>query len=188
LPAWYAQKHPDEDFAETFAVWLDPQSNWREVYAEWSCLPKLLYLDELAHRIGNEPPPVTADNYDTQEAFLASTIGEHYERTAPADIEIPHLFDAALRDIFPPMPSDTKTAKQAGNLLKHHRRNLIRTVFYWTGLKHDLVRSLVMHLEKRCTAMNLQVGPDPSAKLIEITTLITTLAMNRLRTGDFVQK
>ncbi|MEX0612761.1 MAG: hypothetical protein WD229_11640, partial [Pirellulales bacterium] len=35
LPAWYAQKHPDEDFAETFAVWLDPRSNWREVYAEW---------------------------------------------------------------------------------------------------------------------------------------------------------
>ncbi|HYR28470.1 MAG TPA: putative zinc-binding metallopeptidase, partial [Thermoanaerobaculia bacterium] len=29
IPGWYAQKHPDEDFAETFAVWLDPQSHWR---------------------------------------------------------------------------------------------------------------------------------------------------------------
>ena len=26
---WYAQKHPDEDFAETFAVWLQPRARWR---------------------------------------------------------------------------------------------------------------------------------------------------------------
>src|SRR4030067_225375 len=29
LEGWYAQKHPDEDFAETFAVWLTPRSRWR---------------------------------------------------------------------------------------------------------------------------------------------------------------
>jgi hypothetical protein len=188
LPGWYAQKHPDEDFAETFAVWLDPQSNWREVYADWGCLPKLLYLDELKHRIGQQPPPVTAENYDTQEDFLGRTIGEHYELAAPADVEIPRLFDAALRDIFPPLPEGQNTAKMAANLLRHHRRNLVRTIFYWTGLNYDLVRALVMHLESRCAAMNLQVGPDPSAKLVEIVTLITTLSMNRLLTGEFVQK
>jgi hypothetical protein len=188
LPGWYAQKHPDEDFAETFAVWLDPNSNWREVYADWGCLPKLLYLDELKHRISQQQPPVTADNYDTQEEFLAYTVGQHYERAAPADIEIPRLFDAALRDIFPPMPAEQKTAKAAANLLRHHRKNLVRTVFYWTGLNFDVARALVMHLEARCAAMNLQTGPDPSAKLIEITTLVTTLAMNRVHTGEFVQK
>lgn len=188
LPGWYAQKHPDEDFAETFAVWLDPQSNWREVYADWGCLPKLMYLDELTHRIGQQQPPVTADNYNTQEEFLAYTIGQHYERTAPAEFEIPRLFDAALRDIFPPLPEGQATAKMAANLLRHHRRNLVRTVFYWTGLNYDLVRALVLHLESRCAALNLQVGPDPSAKLIEVTTLSTTLAMNRVHTGEFVQK
>ena len=26
VPGWYAQKHPDDDFAETFAVWLTPGS------------------------------------------------------------------------------------------------------------------------------------------------------------------
>ena len=25
LDPWYAQSHPDEDFAETFAVWLTPE-------------------------------------------------------------------------------------------------------------------------------------------------------------------
>jgi len=29
IEGWYAQKHPDEDFAETFAVWLTPRSGWR---------------------------------------------------------------------------------------------------------------------------------------------------------------
>ncbi len=29
LGEWYAQAHPTEDFAETFAVWLKPNSDWR---------------------------------------------------------------------------------------------------------------------------------------------------------------
>ena len=32
LGAWYAQAHPTEDFAETFAVWLKPHSPWRREY------------------------------------------------------------------------------------------------------------------------------------------------------------
>ena len=38
LRLWYAQSHPDEDFAETFAVWLTPRSNWRKRYAGWPAL------------------------------------------------------------------------------------------------------------------------------------------------------
>ena len=44
----YAQKHPDEDFAETFAVWLDPRSKWRWNYRDWPrALEKLRYVDRL---------------------------------------------------------------------------------------------------------------------------------------------
>jgi hypothetical protein len=44
----YAQKHPDEDFAETFAVWLDPSSRWRRRYKDWQvALAKLEYLDRI---------------------------------------------------------------------------------------------------------------------------------------------
>ena len=41
LRRWYAQSHPDEDFAETFAVWLRPRSDWRRRYAGWPALKKL---------------------------------------------------------------------------------------------------------------------------------------------------
>ena len=58
IAGWYAQKHPDEDFAETFAVWLTPRSRWREKYKGWGALVKLRYVDRMAHKLrGVEPDP-----------------------------------------------------------------------------------------------------------------------------------
>jgi hypothetical protein len=188
LPAWYAQKHPDEDFAETFAIWLNPRSNWREVYADWACLRKLKYVDDLAQRIGRQPPPITADNYDTREEYLGNTIAEHYSRTKPRRVEIPRAFDTALQDIFSPLSPDAKSEAPAADYLKKNRRAIVRAVFHWTGLNYDLVRGLAIHLEERCSALNLQLGSKSSDKLVEVVALIATLAMNRLHTGEFVQK
>ena len=188
LPGWYAQKHPDEDFAETFAVWLDPGSNWRDAYADWNCLLKLNYLEELAARIGSQLPPVTANDYDTHEEYLSNTIAEHYSHLQPMHVEIPRLFDAALQDIFPPLSPESNAGTPVAELLRRHRRTIVWTVFHWTGLNYDWVRALVVHLEERCAALGLEIGTDQSAKLIEVVALITTLSMNRLHTGEFVHK
>src|SRR5690606_38635246 len=59
LGHWYAQSHPTEDFAETFAVWLQPRARWRREYADWPALKKLEYVDALMQEIKDEPPPVT---------------------------------------------------------------------------------------------------------------------------------
>ena len=59
LRLWYAQSHPDEDFAETFAVWLRPRSNWRTRYAGWPALKKLEYVDELMGEIAGKRPLIT---------------------------------------------------------------------------------------------------------------------------------
>src|SRR5688500_9079815 len=58
LDAWYAQSHPDEDFAETFAVWLTPNSEWRQRYVGWKALPKLEYMDALMTSLRNQTPKV----------------------------------------------------------------------------------------------------------------------------------
>jgi hypothetical protein len=55
LDSWYAQSHPDEDFAETFAVWLTPTSQWRQRYAGWSALKKLECMDVLMTSIRDRP-------------------------------------------------------------------------------------------------------------------------------------
>ena len=56
LDHWYAQSHPDEDFAETFAVWLDPQSMWATRYAGWPAVRKLEYMDGLMKRLTGVRP------------------------------------------------------------------------------------------------------------------------------------
>jgi len=49
LPGWYAQKHPDEDFAETFAVWMTPRSSWRKKYRGWGAMAKLRYMETVSY-------------------------------------------------------------------------------------------------------------------------------------------
>src|SRR5207302_10905972 len=56
LDDWYAQAHPDEDFAVTFAIWLTPEFDWRKRYAGWKALQKLEYIDELMGSLKGKPP------------------------------------------------------------------------------------------------------------------------------------
>ncbi len=80
LPVWYAQKHPDEDFAETFAVWLTPKYNWRKQYAGTPALDKLLCVNEFAAAYGKKPPAVNCGKLDTPLEKMAITLGEYLER------------------------------------------------------------------------------------------------------------
>ena len=58
LNSWYAQSHPDEDWAETFAVWLNPRSNWKKRYRHWPAMKKLEMVDEIMSTIQITAPPV----------------------------------------------------------------------------------------------------------------------------------
>ena len=58
LDVWYAQSHPDEDFAETFAVWLDPHSLWKERYRGWPVMKKLDFMDRLMGELAGTGPVV----------------------------------------------------------------------------------------------------------------------------------
>ena len=100
LRRWYAQSHPDEDFAETFAVWLRPRSNWRTRYAGWPALKKLEYVDELMGEIAGKRPPVTTRERTDPLYKLSQTLGEHYQKKAGV------LRLQAAEDVRPrPLPS-----------------------------------------------------------------------------------
>src|ERR1700734_2155542 len=80
LRLWYAQSHPDEDFAETFAVWLRPRSNWRTRYGGWPALKKLEYVDELMEEIaGKRPLVMTRERVDPLHE-LSQTLGDYYKK------------------------------------------------------------------------------------------------------------
>src|SRR3569832_940967 len=71
MEGWSAQKHPDEDFAETFAVWMTPRSNWRQRYKGWGAMKKLLYMDRIGRRLRDTDPVVAHGDTDITVDELA---------------------------------------------------------------------------------------------------------------------
>ena len=80
LEHYYAQAHPDEDFAETFAVWLDPKSDWQRKYRLWPALKKLQYIDELMASVAQISPSVRERTKIDPLSELRSTLHQHYAR------------------------------------------------------------------------------------------------------------
>jgi hypothetical protein len=188
LAGWYAQKHPDEDWAETFAVWLDPESNWRSVYATWPCFGKLEYVERIVRELGRATPKVTPQPYDPGDELFHS-VAEHHRRFGYQAREVPAYFDGDLRELFEPERNRGSGALPAHELIHRHRRSIVSNVAYWTGLHEHTVRSLVEHLAERSRALGLRCQRDRDAELaLELTTYVTTLCMNRLYKGDFIVK
>lgn len=177
--AWYAQKHPDEDFAETFAVWLSPGIDWRREYAEWPALHKLEYVDGVMREIadaGDMETPTPADDDLPVEAMRYS-LAEHYEEESDrVPIEDERQFDADLRQIFV-RDADAPAGEPAHLFLRRHYREIVTRVSFWTSEHPSVVRSLVDVLHRRGEALELRVGALEAATLIELTAFATAVVM-----------
>ena len=102
LDWWYAQSHPVEDFAETFAVWLRPRSQWRNRYQDWPALKKLEYVDELMAEVNGQPPLVKASSPVDPLRELKLTLREYYRsKHERYGSEHPGFYDRDLRRLFP---------------------------------------------------------------------------------------
>ncbi|MFZ2490923.1 MAG: putative zinc-binding metallopeptidase [Thermoanaerobaculia bacterium] len=182
IPGWYAQKHPDEDFAETFAVWLDPASRWETRYARWGAMRKLEYVDRVAREVADRPPPRGEGRTDVTVDEMEQTVEEFYRQWQVDErptIESLAL-DTDLLDIF-----DLGTAGNdqtpAADLLRTHRRAIVDKVNYWTGVRRTLVRTLVLAIEERLRELELVASSErPREQMVELTVYITTLAMTFL--------
>jgi len=175
---WYAQKHPDEDFAETFAVWLTPDSDWRREYAGWPAIQKLEYVDSVMREIADAEPtaPVPTEDDLPVEAMHYS-VAEHYEEESDAiPIEDERQFDVDLRQIFI-RHKDAPAGELAHEFLRRHHREIVARVAFWTSEHPSVVRSLVDILERRVEALELRVGTLEAATLIELTAFATAVVM-----------
>jgi hypothetical protein len=76
----YAQKHPDDDFAETFAVWLTPRSGWRRRYRDWPALQKLRYVDRLVREVSEREPKCKRGKLLAPVSELTMPVAEYYRR------------------------------------------------------------------------------------------------------------
>lgn len=187
LPGWYAQKHPDEDFAETFAVWLTPRSAWRKRYRGWGAMAKLRYMDRISRELGNTDPLRRRAETDVTVDEMEMTVAEFYHRNGQAIQLGELLLDTDLRDIFDASKRG-KSAKPAQQFLQQHRKTVVDKVTYWTGAQRPLVKTLVESVEKRLGELGLFADLKREAEhLIQITVYATALAMNYMAKGKFVQ-
>jgi hypothetical protein len=174
---WYAQKHPDEDFAETFAVWLTPDLDWRREYEGWPALAKLEYMDRLMAEIAREAPEVPAPAEDDLPVeAMRYTVADHYAADESMPIEDARQFDADLRRIFM-RAADAPGGEPAWAFVQRHYREIVGRLTYWTSEPPSVVRSLIDHVAARARALDLRVGALEASTLIELTAFGTAVAM-----------
>lgn len=80
LDNWYAQAEPDEDFAETFAVWLTPGSQWKSRYKNWPALQKLKLMDRLMKEIAGKKPLNTSAKKTDDISTIKTTLKNYYKK------------------------------------------------------------------------------------------------------------
>jgi hypothetical protein len=189
IAGWYAQKHPDEDFAETFAVWLTPRSQWRQRYKGWSAMAKLRYVDRMARRLRDAEPVRPQGHTDVTVEEMETTVEEFYKKAIDEQTQSVELaLDTDLVDIFKVSKRRKKGTRAASDLLRENRKTLIDKVTYWTGVQRSLVRRLVESIEGRVAALGLRVAvKEEKGNLTEVSAYATALAMNYLARGKFVQ-
>jgi len=185
LDDWYAQSHPDEDFAETFAVWLTPGLDWRTRYAGWKALRKLEYVDELMRSLAGKPPVHTPKYRATEYNCLNVKLKTYYARKRKLyEDTYPDFYDADLRQLFP-ASSDGPSRLKASIYLNQRRRRLMNSICQWTNEKKYRVNKLLARLIKRCDELGLAVLNDDPQQDFRVSSFITTLVMNYLFTGKF---
>ncbi|MEM1026877.1 MAG: putative zinc-binding metallopeptidase [Planctomycetota bacterium] len=183
LPAWYAQAHPAEDFAETFAVWLRPKSRWRHEYAGWPALRKLEYVADLAKELGDVVPPVRSRATPENISRDTRTLREHYraKRLFYAD-EFPDFYDADLRKIF---SDDVRYAGRptAASFLRRARPQLREDAARWTGAHPYTVDQVLRDMIDRSRELKLRLAVPQPAAVKEATLMVTVNTAHFMQSG-----
>ena len=158
LDSWYAQSHPDEDFAETFAVWLNPHSDWRDA------LRRLAGAEEARiHGRADARARRQADASSARAArssrctALRKTLRAHYERKRRHyGVEHPHFYDRDLRKLFSDAPEHAANMK-AARFIARVRRDVRRMVAAWTGEYQYTIDQVLENMIRRANELNLRL-------------------------------
>lgn len=155
LGHWYAQSHPTEDFAETFAVWLQPRSRWRRDYQGWPALRKLEYVDEIMHDIRGERPIVINRELIEPLSDNTRTLAEHYERKrARYEFDTPDAYDLRLKRVFGNARKGRRRVR-ASTFIRQSRPQIERLLMRRSRLTPYLVHHVLRTVTQRCRELDL---------------------------------
>ena len=183
LDPWYAQSHPDEDFAETFAVWLTPESNWKRRYAGWPALKKLEYIDSLMKSLRNRKPLLEATDEVDPLRRLRKSLRAHYRRKRRHyGVDHPKFYDRELRRLFSDAPEHAQNMT-AAQFIARIRRPVTRLVQSWTGIYLYTIDAVLEDMIERCRELKLRLAMPEDQARNEFTVLLTVQTMNYLHSG-----
>ncbi len=181
VPANYAQCHPVEDFAETFAVWLNPGSQWKTRYQGWPAIRKLRYVDRLMREVAKKRPPRRRPVLHAEARTMQSTLKSYYERK----FRLYQLGDLSftnrqLREIFRVSRSESPRHPASGFVRKYKKR-LVEAIALWSGERPSQIESVVTSVARLCDEHRLVVKLSPEETILRLSTFVTTLVVNRQR-------
>jgi len=183
LDLWYAQSHPAEDFAETFAVWLKPRSRWRTQYAGWPALRKLEYVDELMQQVRDRKPAVVSRRHVDPVRTLKKTLREHYEeKRSRYAVDTANVYDRELRRLFSDLP-EHKRYPTASGFLRRIRPEARQVISRWTGQYRYTVDRVFEEIIERCRELDLRLDRSESEARRDALVMLTVQIMNHLHGG-----
>lgn len=185
LDNWYAQSHPHEDWAETFAVWLTPRSDWRIGYRGWSALKKLEYVDKVMQDIQGEKPYVRSRWQPRTLRTLRTTLGDYYQKKrAYYGIEAPNVYDNELLKLFSNKDAD-KRNEYASDYIARMRPELLEIVSRWTSIYRYRINQVIQDMITRCDKLGLHVPNGNKKMKTETVACLTMLVMSFLYNKRF---
>ncbi len=184
LDMWYAQSHPVEDFAETFAVWLRPRSRWRAQYRGWPALKKLEYVNETMEALKRRKPMVSSRAHVDPMRSLQKTLREHYQKKrAHYGLEHPSFYDRDLRRLFSDKPEHARNTT-ACSFLRKCRTDLRKNVAKWTGEYQYTIDQVLSEMIDRSRELKLRLTASEADTKMDVMVLLTVQTMNFLHEGN----
>jgi hypothetical protein len=180
LGEWYAQSHPTEDFAETFAVWLTPRSGWQRRYASWPALRKLRFVQQFAGELGTDRPPVRCRARIEPLDVNQRTLGQYYRgKIARERSRRGLLADRLLTRVFAAEPD--RRALSAAKLLRSHKVRLRESIISNTGGDRYVAHQILRIAIDRSARLQLYVQGTQRAALRSTRSMLRSLARLYMR-------
>jgi hypothetical protein len=177
----YAQKHPDEDFAETFAICTDPKSRWVVKYRNWpQALQKLNYVDHLLEELADTPPSFAVTKREGEYTRIEETVSEWWGVNGEILDEELQEYLRDMSELFVRPEQTRKRTLPAWKLVQKYARPLTEHASLWiSGSNKHTVRKCLRQWEAICRNESLGYLPeDEEGKLMELTILLTYHVMD----------
>jgi len=183
LEGWYAQSHPEEDFAETVAIWLTPETDWKQQYRGWTALKKLEYVDSLMAKLAGQPPKVFSKAKMSEASRLRSRLEAYYKKRRRIYAQdFPDFFDSDLKRLFTNADAASNN-ERAASFLRRSSKSILNAVSEWTGEPKFTLNRLLRALIERCSELDLRLKAQSDG--IEVSAYLATLASHYRLTGKF---